>query len=168
MSSLNNNLSECITLGDSSLACQTRVSFGRSGLACIQGDQTCVSLHLPAPRGERKEHEQQNLHSTHSERSGVQHFQSSYLFALGKYQKTRWAQGALDSLWVWLQHTDWSKNRQMLLNTTSLHEEISSLILGFDSKSPLTNNSTISCAFFRRRICRQVFPLGTISNLYHS
>lgn len=27
-----NNLSECITLGDSSLACQTRVSFGHSGL----------------------------------------------------------------------------------------------------------------------------------------
>ncbi len=74
MSSLNNNLSECITLGDSSLACQTRVSFGRCGLACIQGDQTCVSLHLPAPRGGgggggRKKHEQQNL----------QRFQSSYL-----------------------------------------------------------------------------------------
>lgn len=32
MSSLNNNLGECITLGDSSLACQTHVSFGRSGL----------------------------------------------------------------------------------------------------------------------------------------
>ncbi len=80
MSSLNNNLSECITLGDSSLACQTRVSFGRCGLACIQGDQTCVSLHLPAPRGgERKKHEQQNLHSTHSGRSGMQRFQSSYL-----------------------------------------------------------------------------------------
>lgn len=55
MSSLNNNLSECITLGDSSLACQTRVSFGRCGLACIQGDQTCVSLHLPAPWGGTQE-----------------------------------------------------------------------------------------------------------------
>ncbi len=103
MSSLNNNLSECITLGDSSLAVKHAfllVAVVSPGLACIQGDQTCVSLHLPAPRGERKEHEQQNLHSTHSGRSGVQRFQSSYLFALGKYQKTRWAQGALDSLWV--------------------------------------------------------------------
>lgn len=65
--------------------------------------------------------------------------------------------GALDSLWVWLQHTDWSKNRQMLFNTTSLCEEISALILGFDSKSPVTNNSTMSCALFQLCICPSGF-----------
>lgn len=120
------------------------------------------NLRQPAPAGSlggggRKKHEQQNLHSTHSGRSGMQRFQSSYLFAWGKYQKSRWAQGALDSLWVWLQHTDWSKNRQILFNTTSLCEEISSLILGFDSKSPVTNNSTISCALFQLCICPSGF-----------
>ncbi len=51
MSSLNNNLSECITLGDSSLACQTRVSFGRSGLARSRVHPRWSNLRQPAPAG---------------------------------------------------------------------------------------------------------------------
>lgn len=74
---------------DDALPISPRGLWSTAGLARIQGDGTCVSLclHLPGPRGEHGEYEQQNPESTHSDTSSVELFQSCYLFAWGKYQK---------------------------------------------------------------------------------
>lgn len=124
---------------------------------CNQGDQACVSTHLPVPRGENREVEQQRRVSSIG--SSFNHAMSKPQESIRKPMEPRVCSTVfeLDSL----THDDQRAGECCPIHCAQLVESSSKL----DSKSPLSNKSIFLFYFLTNCLsaCQQLGELSAIS-----